>query len=263
MKSEKAKQLAENAIQNLIGALEAGKSEALTAYLSTMAKFHHYSFRNCMLIGMQRPDATRVAGFRTWKKLNRYVKKGEKGIVIIAPMVIRKDAEGGNGEEPLVLFKAAYVFDVSQTDGETLPEPSVVTGNPNGHTERLRSFASSHSIEIEYSDALGSALGVSTGGKILLLKDLSPAEEFATLSHEVAHEMLHKDAAHRSTSKKVRETEAEAVSFVVCQAIGLDTNTAAADYIQLYEGDKDTLFSSLDRIQQTASTIIEAIEEVE
>ncbi len=96
MKAEQAKKLAEQGIADLAAALEQGKSAALETYLRTMAKFHHYSFGNCMLITLQRPDATHVAGFQAWKKLKRYVKRGEKGIVIIAPMVIRPK----EGEQP-------------------------------------------------------------------------------------------------------------------------------------------------------------------
>lgn len=136
-----------------------------------------------MLIVSQKPDATHVAGFKTWKSLSRFVKKGEKGIVIIAPMLIK---------------------------------PKEVT-------------------------------------------DLSPAEEFSTLVHELAHEMLHRRDGEQRPSKTVRETEAEAVAFVVSQAIGLEAGTAAADYIRLYDGDTDTLAASLDRIQKTAAAIIEAI----
>lgn len=261
MTSEQVKKFVEQGIENLTTALEAGKSDTLIAYLKTVAKFHQYSFRNCMLISMQRPDATRIAGFRTWKKLNRFVKKGEKGIVIIAPIVIKKDDKKcqDNNDSQTVYFKATHVFDISQTDGDPLPEPSSVLGNPKGHLKRLKDFAQSRCIEIEYSYGLGAAYGASLGGKILLSPGLSPAGEFTTLSHEIAHELLHKCDKDLRPSKKVREAEAEAVSFVACQAIGLDTNTASSDYIQLYRGDKDTLLESFDRIQQTALEIIRAL----
>lgn len=262
MKAEQAKKLVDEGLAELATALEQGKSESLTAYLATMAKFHRYSFGNIMLIMSQKPDATHVAGFRSWKKLGRFVKKGEKGIVIIAPMMIRpKDdaSTGDNGEDrTLIRFKAAYVFDVSQTDGEPLPEPASACGNPNGHTERLTAFILGRGIKLEYADDLGEAFGSSSGGLIRIRKDLQPAEEFMTLSHELAHELLHHEPAERA-AKKIRETEAEAVAFVVAQAIGLDAGTASSDYIQLYAGDKETLAGSLGRIQQTASAILEAI----
>lgn len=268
MKAEQAKQLADTGIANLAAALEQGRSETLTAYLATMAKFHRYSFGNVMLIMTQKPDATRVAGFRTWKKIGRYVKKGEKGIVIIAPMMIRKQDErsaANRDDERILRFKAAHVFDISQTDGEPLPEFARVGGNPNGYTERVKEAIARREITLTYAgefDAiveLGNADGASLGGQILVRDDLSPALEFSVLVHELAHEMLHRDENRKTLSKTVRETEAEAVAFVVSQAIGLDTNTAAPDYIQLYAGDKDTLAESLDRIQKTATTIIEEI----
>lgn len=261
MKAEQAKQLADDALANLAAALEAGKSETLTDYLATMGRFHHYSWGNVMLIVTQKPDATHVAGFNTWKTLGRFVKKGEKGIVVIAPMRIKpKEQPADAGEDRTILrFKAVYVFDVSQTDGESLPEFARVGGNPNGHTDRLKTLVAEKSITLEYSADIGSAHGLSHGGKITLRPDLSPAEEFSTLTHELAHELLHRGDRRKEMSKTVRETEAEAVAFVVCQAIGLDLNGAAADYIQLYNGDKNTLAESLGYIQQTAAEIVAAI----
>ena len=261
MKAEQAKNIAEEALARLADALEAGRSETLVRYLATMARFHDYSFGNVMLIYTQKPDATHVAGFRAWKNLGRFVRKGEKGIAIIAPMLIRpKDRDD---DKSFLRFKAVYVFDGSQTEGEPLPEFACVNGNPNGHTERLKALVASKGIALEYTDNLLGAHGRSSGGRIELRPGLSPAEEFSVLTHELAHEMLHKDDRRNGTSKTIRETEAEAVAFVVCQAIGLDTNTAAADYIQLYAGDKATLAESLDHIQKTAAEIITAIKDDE
>lgn len=268
MKAEQARKLTDQALETLANALEQGGSENLTAYLATMAKFHQYSFGNILLIMSQRSDATHVAGFQTWKKLGRFVKKGEKGIVIIAPMLIRKKEEEADDDEAKMLrFKAVYVFDESQTDGEPLPEFSRVGGNPNGHTARLKDLVTAKSITLEYAGSLdatielGSADGVSAGGRIVLREGLSPAEEFSVLAHELAHEMLHRGEERKSLSKVVKETEAEAVAFVVSHAIGLDTNTAASDYIRLYQGDKETLAASLDRIQKAAAEIIAAVTE--
>jgi len=267
MKTEEAKKLTDQALETLASALEHGQSNQLTAYLAAMARFHNYSFGNIMLIAMQRPDATYVAGFRSWKKLDRFVKKGEKGIVIIAPMLIRSknDEQGNDDDRTMLRFKAVYVFDVSQTDGQPLPEFARVGGNPNGHTDRLKAFVAESSIELEYATGLdatvelGTAEGASYGGRIVLREGLSPADEFSTLTHELAHELLHRKEGRKKLSKTIRETEAEAVASVVCQAIGLDTNTAASDYIQLYAGDKNTLAASLDRIQHAATAIIQAV----
>lgn len=263
MKAEEAKKLTDQALDRLATALSQGKSDSLTQYLSAMSRFHEYSWGNIMLILSQKPDATHIAGFNTWKKFNRFVMKGEKGIVVIAPMLIKPKEAVQNGDafeaESILRFKAVYVFDVSQTGGEPLPEFARVAGNPNGHTERLKDLLTEKHIELLYSADIGSAHGRSHGGKITLRPDLSPAEEFSTLVHELAHEMLHRGDRRKETSKTVRETEAEAVAFVVCQAIGLDTKGAAADYIQLYNGDKQTLALSLGYIQQTAAEILAAI----
>ena len=263
MKAEQANKLADEALTNLAAALEQGKSEALTAFLAAAARFHDYSFGNVMLTITQKPDATRVAGFNAWKKLNRFVKKGEKGIAIIAPMLIKPrdhdEAAPKDEDRAFLRFKAVYVFDVSQTEGEPLPEFAEVAGDPNGHTERLKALVGAEGIGLEYAADLGGADGRSENGTIRIRAGLSPAEEFSVLTHELAHEMLHKGDRGQGTSRKVRETEAEAVAFVVCQAIGLDTNTAAADYIQLYAGNKETLGESLNFIQQTAAEIIAAI----
>jgi antirestriction protein ArdC len=263
MNTDQAKQLAENALSALIEALEKGRSEALRTYLAAMGRFHKYSWGNCLLIASQKPDATHVAGFQTWLTLRRSVRKGEKGIVILAPMVGKKRAEQEDTTETdqarVFGFRAAHVFDVSQTDGEPLPEFAETKGDPQDFAVRLKGLIAERGITLDYSEKIAPAKGVSAGGAITLLPGMAPAEEFAVMVHEVAHERLHAGARRKETSKTVRETEAEAVAFVVCQAIGLDTNTAAADYIQLYSGDKATLAEALGLIQQTAAEILEGI----
>jgi antirestriction protein ArdC len=235
MKVEQAKQIASNAIEQLKQALETGHSVRLREYLAAMARFRCYSWHNAMLIASQKPNATHVAGFHAWHNLGRFVKKGEKGILILAP-IIRKKAENNGETEPdesstAVGFRAAYVFDISQTDGQPLPEIGSVNGDPREHRERLGKFVSEQGIALEYSEEIAPARGTSSGGKITLLPGQSPAEEFATLAHEVAHEMMHRDQRRASTTKRLRETEAEAIAFVVCQAIGLETGTASVDYV--------------------------------
>ena len=124
MKSEQIKAITEKATEQLIAALDAGHSETLNAYLKAIGRFHRYSLHNVMLIALQKPNASHVAGFRTWNQLGRYVKKGEKGIVILAPVLRRKEEKN---EEPtestssVASFRAAYVFDITQTDGKELP----------------------------------------------------------------------------------------------------------------------------------------------
>lgn len=269
MKREEAMKLAENATEQLLAALERGHSDALTAYLVTLGRFHNYSFGNVMLIAMQKPDATHVAGFTTWKKMNRFVRKGEKGIGIIAPMVGRKKDDqksNGSGEsedgKQLWGFKVVHVFDVSQTEGDDLPKIARVQGTPGEQLAKMRTLIQQHGILLEYEEISNGADGMSSGGLITIRPDLPAGEEFAVLAHELAHELMHKGDRRKTLSKTVKETEAEAVAFVVSQAIGLDCSTAASDYIQLYRGDKETLTESLDLIQKTAASIIESLKSV-
>jgi hypothetical protein len=262
MKAEEARKLTDQALARLADALAQGKSEALTRYLDTMARFHRYSFGNIMLILAQKPDATHVAGFNTWKKVNRWVKKGEHGIVIIAPMVIRREDEQAKDGEPqksVMRFRGVYVFDVSQTEGDPLPEVHSVKGDPGPCTERLKGLIAARGITLGYEQLPPGVSGLSSGGGIRIQTGLTPADEFAVLVHELAHEMLHHGQGSTRGTKTVRETEAEAVAFVVTHAVGLDTNSAAADYIQMYQGSKETLAESLDCIQKTAASIIEAV----
>src|SRR5260370_37236345 len=143
--------------------------------------------------------------------------------------------------------------------GQELPQFASVKGYPEKNTEALKSFISARAIALDYDEAIAPAHGVSRGGRITLLPGLPAAEEFSTLVHELAHELLHRDERRTQTNKTVRETEAEAVAFVVCQAIGFDTNTAAADYIRLYRGDAATLAASFHFIQSTATEILTAL----
>lgn len=263
MKTEQANQIATKALEQLRQALEDGRSERLKEYLAAMARFHRYSWHNVMLIASQKPDATHVAGFHAWHKLGRFVKKGEKGILILAPIIRKKIAEN-SGTEPEELsavagFRAACVFDISQTGGQPLPEIGKVSGDPSEFRERLAGFVRDQGIAIQYSEEIAPARGTSEGGRITLLPGLSSGVEFATLAHEVAHELMHRDERRKNTTKRIRETEAEAVAFVVSSAIGLETGSAAQDYIGLYGGDATLLSRSLEFIQRTAAQILSAI----
>jgi len=218
MKSEDVKQMATNAIETLATALETGKSDDLKRYLAAMGRFHRYSPHNVMLIALQKPTASHVAGFHTWKKLGRFVRKGEKAIFILAPMVKTKEnAEGEDqdGNRVLLGFRGCGVFDYSQTEGCELPSIGCVVGDPTQYQERLIKFVAAQGIALSNDQAIHPARGISEGGKITLLPGMTPAENFATLVHELAHELLHR-ANRATTTRRERETEAEAVTFVVC-----------------------------------------------
>ncbi len=255
-------------IKLLIEQLEAGQSDALTNYLTAMSRFHNYSFGNVLEIARQMPTATRVAGFWTWKNMGRSVNAGAKGIRILAPMVgvrRKKDKEAEKditkqNERVLLGFRNAYVFDVSQTNGVDLPNLHEVSGDPGDNVERLAAFVESKGIQLVYNEKIAPALGISYGGRIAILPGQSKAEEFSTLVHETAHELLHKAGRRTATTKTIRELEAEAVAFVVGKTVGLLNENASADYIQLYQGNALLLAESLEVIQQTANLILAALE---
>jgi hypothetical protein len=275
MADDRIGKLAEEAINRLSAELEAGKSEALQNYLNTMGRFHTYSWGNVLLIGAQRPDATHVAGYHKWKDLGRFVKTGEKGIMIFAPMLTKRRDDATTPPNPdksptkkdevlrVAGFRTAFVFDVEQTEGKPLPEFAKTTGDPKDYLEKLKALVAKQGISLEYDKSIAPAYGVSSGGKIRLVPGMQPAEEFSVLAHELAHEMLHHGKDEPRLPKVVRETQAEAVAYVVSRGVGLETNSAAADYIALYTGDKKTLGQSLSAIQETSSHILEQILPVE
>ncbi len=261
MKGKQTKRMVDTALDALSAQLEQGQSEQLNDYLATMARFHQYSLNNILLIATQKPSATRVAGYRAWLKLGRQVRQGEKGIRILAPMIRHHQKEiEKDHDEAIFGFRTVCVFDVNQTDGKPLPEFATVNGDPGNFADRLKQFVATRGIALEYSDRLGAAQGISRGGRITLKAGLVPAEEFSVLVHELGHEMLHSNVEDRPGSKIVRETEAEAIAFIVCHAVGLDGNSSSSDYIQLWQGDKDTLLASLERIRTASSAIMAGIQ---
>lgn len=255
-------------IKLLIDQLEAGQSDALTNYLTAMSRFHNYSFGNVLEIARQMPTATRVAGFWTWKNLGRSVNAGAKGIRILAPIVgvrRKKDEEAEKditkqNTRVLLGFRNAFVFDITQTNGVDLPSMHEVRGDPGDNIDRLAAFIKGRDIQLVYNPNIAPALGMSYGGRIAILPGQSKAEEFSTLVHETAHELLHKAERRTATTKTMRELEAEAVAFVVGKAVGLKNENASADYIQLYQGNASLLAESLEVIQQTANVILSALE---
>ena len=270
MNRDEALKMSDDALGELAGALREGKSEKLVEYLGLMSKFHHYSFGNCILIAIQRQDATHVAGFGKWKELGRFVKKGEKGIAILAPLVGKRKKEKGDvpaetaetteaqaSGKVLYGFRVVHVFDVAQTEGEELPAFASLNGDPGEKLLRLEELIKSKGIALEYVDCLPfDANGMSEGGKISINATRPKPQMFSTMVHELAHELLHWGSRREETTKTVRETEAEAVAFVVCKSIGLDTSTRASDYIQLWNGDEKVLLQSLEHIRNVASQIL-------
>ena len=244
-----------------------GKSEALIRYLEFTARFHRYSFCNVLLIHVQRPEATQVAGLRNWNRLGRHIRFGERGLMIFAPMRVKKrrgpEPPSDNEDEETVrttMFKVVYVFDVSQTDGAALPELVQASGDPGPLYPALQSIVRRGGIrldEVQYVPGSPSAEGASYGGRIALRADLEPAEAFRTLVHEFAHEKLHWQG--EKVCKTIRETEADATAFVVCRHFGIHSDSA--DYLLLYDATPDVLLNRLEIVRDTAAEIIALIED--
>jgi hypothetical protein len=267
-KHARIEEMTEHALTQLGESLAAGKSESLTRYLEAMAKFHDYSFGNQILIALQAPEATHVAGFHAWKKFDRSVMKGEHGILILAPVTrkvgeVEERSHDGTAEKRdvrrIVNVKPVYVFDVSQTEGKELPKFASVQGEPAEAIPLIKAFISAKGVELEYAKSLGGAKGRSEGGKIYVEEGLLPPEEFHVLVHEVAHELLHRGERRAETTRRSRELEAESVAFVVCTARGLDAKQSSTDYIHLYRGDTKMLAESLEHIRRTANEILAAL----
>jgi hypothetical protein len=258
-----AQQLVRENVQYLIEQLEAGHSEALTGFLRAMAVFRTYSLANQMAIARQRPTASRVAGMYAWNQLGRYVNKGERGIAILAPVIGKRSKHDATEDKDkngtmLLGFRRVYVFAQEQTHGLPLPELEQVTGDAGVYLERMREWVASEGITLEYTEEIAPALGMAYGTTIRILPPQSEAEELTTLIHEAAHLALKHGTRRTTTTKTVRETEAEAVAFVVAQGIGINAQQSAS-YIQLYKGNAALLLESLEAVQQTSAIILAAL----
>lgn len=253
-------------VKQLIEQLEAGKSDALTDYLRAMANFRTYSLLNQIAIARQHPSATRVAGIVAWNQLGRFVNKGEKGIAILAPVVAKRNPDKapvtaddpGTTKTVVLGFRRVYVWAEDQTHGQPVPELEKVTGDAGAYLDRLRTFVNEQGIALEYNEGISPALGVAFGTTIQILPGQSRAEEFNTLVHEAAHIALDHQLRRATTTKTVRETEAEAVAFVVAQAIGINA-AQSASYIQLYHGDANVLIESLSAVKRVSALILASI----
>jgi len=244
--------------------LDLRDSESFKDYLRMAAKFHTYSFGNVLLIASQRPDATRVAGFRTWHALGRYVRRGEKGVAIVVPYRSLRDSEGGEVEERL-RFGTGYVFDISQTEGADLPEVEVplLTGNNGGALyDALAALAGREGFGIDRSHRAGEgAAGFwrPSTRTIWISPQLSSDQAAKTLAHELAHAFDREVPSYAPCSGE-REALAEAVAFVVCQRYGLDSSARSVPYIAGWSKDIDTLKRALGKVQALAHRIIEMLE---
>jgi len=230
------------------------------AVLDCMASFHAYSWRNTILIHLQYPSASKVAGYRTWEKFGRHVKRGEKGISILAPSIYKKKEKETDEdvETSVTYFFPVCVFDVKQTEGDELPKIHLKTvENTHAETlEKILGFADKCGISVEFVE-LANCEGISTGGKVKIQKDKNPTEKVLILIHELAHELLHWDAEKRpKLTREQKEMEAEATAYVVANALGIP-ETNSTEYLALYHKSY-SLEKSLEVIHETAQKILNA-----
>lgn len=248
----------------------ARKSELFRNYLKTSAAFWDYSWHNQMLIWRQRADASYVGGFNTWLKCGRYVRRGEKGIAILAPMFFkdkRQTPEGNDQETRRIWFKVVYVFDISQTDGTPLPELPTKSVGQRGEDmlNRLLAFAQTRGIAVRFVEkcSLNGAAGTSRGNKIeIRTSDTDVVSQAATLAHEIAHSLLHWTAdGKRITSRdgkeidrQQRELEAEATAYSVCSYFGI--SSPSDFYLATYSVTPAMLLGAVETIAATVKTIL-------
>ncbi len=254
--------------QELAEKLKAGyqelkDSDRFAEYLRTCARFHHYSPSNQLLIWMQRPKATRVAGFQSWKKLGRQVRKGEKGIQIFAPMPWARRDDAGDVEEEGVYFKAVHVFDVAQTDGEELPEICTeLEGDDIGELYlQLAVFANAEGITIDRDPEHGHGDANGYYRRSTATIWLSPDNSGLMTTKTLAHELAHHVAKHNEHSDVRSEGEviAESAAYIVLGSQGIDTGAYTFGYLASWADDDETFGMALGRIHEVSGAILDAI----
>ena len=271
------------------GVKDVFQSDKYKQFLNVMAKFPRYSVNNTMLIMMQRPDAQLCQSFTGWKQMGRYVKKGEKGISILAPAPYKIereqtkldekgrpvfDADGEPVKEKVEVtiraFKVVKTFDLSQTDGKELPTigPSELVGNIEGYPKLLQALQEISPVPVSFELIDGDAKGFYhlEDKKIVVQDGMSEVQTIKTLLHEMAHQKLHdKDNVPeaKDISRNGKEVEAESVAYVVCQHYGINTSDYSFSYVAGWSEGKETpeLKASLDKIRQTASEFIYQIDQ--
>ena len=241
------------------------QSEFFKRYLDVVSKFWRYSYRNQLLIMSQMPQATRVASFRKWREMKRYVKKGSKAIKITAPRISKEkhiDPDTGKviEQEEVRGFGQANVFDISQTSGEPLPDIDITVDGDNnaGFLQKLLEFCSARNIKVDFKNlGINGLYGYSKGGSIALTNTESINTQANTLIHEIAHEVLtHKD---QKLGKQQREVQAEGVAHVVTKHFGMESKSFR--YLALYDADHKKIMGNLKSIAGASREIIGFLEE--
>ena len=254
----------------LLEELTAGVAELTTSdrwehFLDVQSRFHRYSFLNTLAILLQRPDATRVAGFHTWRQVGRHVRKGERGIAILAPVVRRVRVEDEDGTKHVLVgaptaFRVVHVFDISQTDGDELPTiiDRLDGDDPGGAYTRLVEVAHSLGYTVEEDYLPGERNGDCNFAERRIRVEVanSEAQQVKTLAHEIAHAILHEGF----TDRALAELEAESVAFVVCRALGIESASYTFGYVAHWAGSGNEAIAAIKaaggRIQKTAEAIL-------
>lgn len=267
-------------LEEITEQLEAGVKDIFTSgkyeqYLCTMAKFYKYSATNCILIYIQKPDATLVAGYQSWQKnFKRQVKKGEKGIKILAPIPhkFKKLVENEEGEQEeqeisYTSFRAVSVFDISQTDGEELPSIlSKLSGDVSGYDDLIEKLKKVSAVPVVFDEISGTANGFfdPKGKRIVIREGMSQLQTVKTMVHEIAHSILHnlETGEQKEATKEAKEVQAESTAYTVCKALGIDTSEYSFGYVAGWSAGRDLkeLQESLEIIRKTSHNLLEAIE---
>lgn len=253
------------------GIAELTTSDRWERFLDVQSRFHRYSFLNTLAIQLQRCDATQVAGFTTWRRLGRQVRRGEKGIAILAPIVRRTRVEDERGEELIVIgapsaFRVVHVFDIAQTDGDELPTICERLEGDDLADAYTRLVAVAHSLAytVEEDYLPGETNGDCTfeARRIRVEVTNSEAQQVKTLAHEIAHAMLHEGFQDRALA----ELEAESVAFIVCRALGIESASYSFGYVATWGGGGPEAVAAIKaaggRIQRTADAILRSADAV-
>jgi antirestriction protein ArdC len=273
MAKKKSSAKTENSVQEELKMIEQGIGEIIKSgkwleFLKFQSAFHNYSFGNTILIMMQNPSASRVAGYNAWKKLGRQVLKGQKAIRILAPMVFKgeKEEENDKGEKETkqfsyMRFKAVSVFDVGQTEGKELPS---LVRMLEGDTELYEKIMNVVPIPVNEEVIEGGANGYYhlIEKRIAIKKDNSELQKLKTLVHEWGHHILHAKDKEEKVAQDIRELEAESVAFIVCNKLGIDTSDYSFGYLTGWgQGEEATakIKASGERIQKASNEILESV----
>lgn len=268
--------MASKDIKAITDQLEQGVKEVFTSdkyieYLKFMSKFTSYSVNNIILIMMQMPEAQLVAGYKAWqKKFNRQVKKGEHGITILAPCQHKKEIENEDGETTEISwtsFRAVTVFDISQTEGESIPTGCVtmLTGEVEGYEELISKLEGIAPVPVAYENIEGGANGYFSHKekRIVIQEGMSQQQTIKTLVHEISHAVLHdKEAGEaKDADRNTREVQAESVAYTVCSMLGLDTSDYSFGYVAGWSTGKEAkeLNASMEVIRRTAKDIADRL----